>query len=158
MIHRDCCRDGLTKTMKTPTQLVTLLLILGLALSAIPVVLADTTESASAEEAQTMSDCPDVPPNGAAGTVKEQPGKRCAGVDGAAEESADEPDPDPSQPAGAKSAEDRQESSMAIAENAQGAYLLRDLLLGRQFQIFGRVVMTRIRSAPRCTAGDSGVA
>lgn len=34
--------------------------------------------------------------------------------------------------------EDRSETSVAIAENAQGAYLLRELLLGRQFTLFGR--------------------
>jgi len=36
-------------------------------------------------------------------------------------------------------AEDRQETSLAISENAQGTFLLRELLLGRQFKFFGKV-------------------
>jgi len=35
--------------------------------------------------------------------------------------------------------QDRQEVSLAITENAQGAFLLRQLLLGRQFKLFGKV-------------------
>jgi len=125
------------QAMMTPTQFVTLLFIAGLALNVVPGAFAATTAPASPEEAQTMSDCPIGPPNGAAGAAKGQAGERCTGVDGAAEESAD--DPDTSQQSGALPAENRQESSLAIAENAQGAYLLRKLLLGRQFQVFGRV-------------------
>lgn len=39
----------------------------------------------------------------------------------------------------ALSAENRHDSSLAIAENIQGTNLLRQLLLGRQFQFFGRI-------------------
>jgi phosphate-selective porin OprO/OprP len=35
--------------------------------------------------------------------------------------------------------EDRNEASVAIAENTQGAFLLRELLRGREFALFGRV-------------------
>jgi len=41
--------------------------------------------------------------------------------------------------AAALSAENRNDSSLAIAENIQGTNLLRQLLLGRQFQFFGRI-------------------
>jgi hypothetical protein len=36
-------------------------------------------------------------------------------------------------------AENRNDSSLAIAENIQGTYLLRQLLLGRKFQFFGHI-------------------
>ncbi len=57
-------------------------------------------------------------------------------MDGSVEGPTD--DPDPSQQAGTLPDENRQETSLAIAENAQGTNLLRNLLLGRQFHIFGR--------------------
>ena len=116
---------------------MTFLFIVGLVPGTIPAAIAEMSESTSPEKTQSMSKCTPAPPNDAAQSVKARYKERCVDVDGAAVEPRDAPDT--SKPASALSAEDRHESSLAIAENAQGTYLLRKLLLGRQFQIFGRV-------------------
>jgi phosphate-selective porin OprO/OprP len=108
-----------------------------LVISVNPAVLADQpAEAAAAETTSAAADCPDEPLGWGLSA-------KCAEAAAPAEQGQADvrSAPAPAAAPGTESSpeEERQEASLAISENAQGAFLLRHLLLGRQFQLFGKL-------------------